>query len=150
MAHEWIAQLAEKERQRREDYAMLRNALKGFSSEIERTIFQCLNEYNHQFPGELPLIDVTGDGEAMIIRRLGEAGMEVYPPKFPAPTVQFIAIVPAMTLRCSFSHLQRGSFEFKLFQREDGTVGLAEGGSLEDFCQSILAPILFPKLAEWV
>jgi hypothetical protein len=82
MAQEWIVRRAEQEKQRRTEYAALREATLAFQHKITTAVERCLDDYNSFFPGERFHIEIASEGSSSVIRRTGEPGKK-YTGRYP-------------------------------------------------------------------
>lgn len=139
----WIAELAVRERERREGGTIAVNAARAFSQSLNAQMHHDLAAYFREFPEERQYIQTearTAQGLSRINRVRDEQstyGFEC--------AVEFGCEVSGMVFTCRFAHEPGLDKDFLIELKEDGSLGPASC-SVADLSQYLLGPVLFNRV----
>jgi hypothetical protein len=138
----WIAELANRERERRADYKITREAIREFQTSFGDQVGYDIEAYFREFPSERGNIQRESEAGVYLITRTRDEG-SIYTGL--ACQVRTSISVHEMLVECSFPHRPALDKKFRLIINPDGAVGVAEC-SVADLSRYMLTPVLFDKL----
>jgi len=139
---QWISELAQLERQRRETYKITRAAATEFQKLLGAQVQYDLMSYFREFPTEAGNVDSRNEPGATIIER-GKDDSSIY--EGLACSVVSRLDVNDLRLDCVFTHKTGLNKSFKLAVQSDGTIGLVNE-TIAGLSRYLLTPVLFDKL----
>src|SRR5579863_1644159 len=138
---EWIADLANQERERRKDHQIVVAAERVFQESLGLQVSSDLEWYYKEFPKERESIHwETGAGITVITRVRDESSLYEGTPCQARSRIQSIKMV----LECRFPHRPTKDRQFKIVITAEGAIGL-EDMAITDLSRYLLAPVLFDR-----
>jgi hypothetical protein len=136
----WVTELAQQERERRNQYPIVRQACGTFQKILTEQLRSDFAVYCAEFPEESANVRIKYNESDHTVITMDNGDPEVSPCQ-----VRFTIMVHEMRLLCQFSHRPELNKVFDIVHNADGSIGLADG-SIADLSRYLLAPVLFGEL----